>query len=168
MKLLNKELVEVEEHSRCKCDCRKKESDCTKFQRYNRAQCMCICINIEDKNKCLAVSFHSVFFCLLASKIMLSNTIRIIFCLASFFRKVAKKFGMQTLARVDAVNQKNARPEHILMKIHAHVKRYVRLLFRYTLSDGICTSCSEQRITFGHSAAIKRTTYFTKKTHWVV
>lgn len=56
MKLLNKELVEVEEHTRCKCDCRLKPNDCSKFQRYNKAQCMCICINIEDKNKCLAVS----------------------------------------------------------------------------------------------------------------
>lgn len=32
---------------------------------------------------------------------------------------------MQTLARVGVVNRKNARLEHILMKIHAHVKRYV-------------------------------------------
>lgn len=56
MKFLNRELVFVEEHTKCKCDCRKKESECTKFQRYDKSQCMCNCINLEDQNKCLAVS----------------------------------------------------------------------------------------------------------------
>lgn len=53
LKFINRELVFVDEHTKCKCDCRKKESDCTKFQRYDKSQCMCNCVNLEDKNKCL-------------------------------------------------------------------------------------------------------------------
>lgn len=56
MKFLNRELVFVEEHTKCKCDCRKKANECTRFQRYDKSQCMCNCINLEDQNKCLAVS----------------------------------------------------------------------------------------------------------------
>ncbi|XP_031627659.1 uncharacterized protein LOC116343618 [Contarinia nasturtii] len=61
MKFLNKEIVEVEEHTKCKCDCRKKESDCKKNQRYNKSQCLCYCINIEDKNKCLAETEEKIW-----------------------------------------------------------------------------------------------------------
>lgn len=59
-------------------------------------------------------------------------------------RKQARKFGMLKVVRVDAVNLENAPPEHISMKIHAHVNRYDRFYFNYTtLWDGICTSSSE-------------------------
>lgn len=51
-----------------------------------------------------------------------------------FFRRVMKKFGMPTVVRADAVNQNNARLEHILMRIHAHVKRYVRqIMSKYSV-----------------------------------
>lgn len=117
MKLLNKELVEVEEHTRCKCDCRKKESDCTRFQRYNKAQCMCICINIEDKNKCLGVSVKWMLcLCHIHHWILKWFVIH---------RRVARKFGMQKVARADVVNQKNVPLEHISMRILVHAKRYI-------------------------------------------
>lgn len=52
----NKEVVIVEEHTKCKCDCRKKESDCNSRQRYDKRQCSCTCINTDDINKCLSVN----------------------------------------------------------------------------------------------------------------
>ncbi|XP_053678881.1 vascular endothelial growth factor A isoform X2 [Anopheles nili] len=47
------ELVPVEEHVRCKCQCRVKESHCTERQIYNPNNCRCECTNKEDRNQCL-------------------------------------------------------------------------------------------------------------------
>lgn len=52
-KLIGREIIEVEKHTKCKCDCRVKESDCSEYQRYNKASCSCVCMNIEDQKKCL-------------------------------------------------------------------------------------------------------------------
>uniref|UniRef100_A0A182NVH4 Platelet-derived growth factor (PDGF) family profile domain-containing protein n=1 Tax=Anopheles dirus TaxID=7168 RepID=A0A182NVH4_9DIPT len=49
----HRELVPVEEHMRCKCQCRVKESDCTERQLYNPNNCRCECTNKEDRNRCL-------------------------------------------------------------------------------------------------------------------
>lgn len=62
MKFLNKEPVLVEEHLNCKCECKKKESDCSRFQRYNKASCSCLCINTEDQTKCWRVCLSIQFF----------------------------------------------------------------------------------------------------------
>ncbi|XP_052900189.1 uncharacterized protein LOC128306654 isoform X2 [Anopheles moucheti] len=47
------ELVPVEEHVRCKCQCRVKEWHCTDKQVYNPNNCRCECTNKEDRNRCL-------------------------------------------------------------------------------------------------------------------
>ncbi|XP_053667998.1 uncharacterized protein LOC128718394 [Anopheles marshallii] len=47
------ELVPVEEHVRCKCQCRVKEWHCTEKQVYNPNNCRCECTNKEDRNRCL-------------------------------------------------------------------------------------------------------------------
>lgn len=51
-----KEVMIVEEHTRCKCDCRIKEQDCNRFQRYDKSQCKCYCQNVDEQHKCLQVS----------------------------------------------------------------------------------------------------------------
>lgn len=52
-----KDIMPVEEHLKCKCDCRVKEEDCNKaFQKYDKSQCKCYCTNVDDQHKCLQVS----------------------------------------------------------------------------------------------------------------
>jgi len=49
-----KELQIVDEHLKCKCDCKIREEDCNpQFQRYDKSQCKCYCTNIDDQHKCL-------------------------------------------------------------------------------------------------------------------
>ncbi|XP_046802030.1 uncharacterized protein LOC111675245 isoform X1 [Lucilia cuprina] len=45
------EVIPVEQHLECKCDCRKKPEDCNSYQRYQ--DCRCHCINDEAREKCL-------------------------------------------------------------------------------------------------------------------
>uniref|UniRef100_A0A182M748 Platelet-derived growth factor (PDGF) family profile domain-containing protein n=1 Tax=Anopheles culicifacies TaxID=139723 RepID=A0A182M748_9DIPT len=47
------ELVPIEEHVRCKCQCRIKEWHCTEQQTYNPNNCRCECTNKEERNDCL-------------------------------------------------------------------------------------------------------------------
>ncbi|XP_035918596.1 uncharacterized protein LOC118516820 isoform X2 [Anopheles stephensi] len=49
----HRELVPVEEHVRCKCQCRVKEWHCTERQVYNPNNCRCDCTNREDRNRCV-------------------------------------------------------------------------------------------------------------------
>lgn len=53
MPLKEKVPVVVEEHTKCKCDCRIKENDCKRNQIYIKSQCKCECTNVDDHNKCL-------------------------------------------------------------------------------------------------------------------
>lgn len=55
------------------------------------------------------------------------------------FRRATRKYGMQKVVRVDAVNRKNAPQEHISMRIRAHVKRYVWIscLVRHTIFSNV-------------------------------
>uniref|UniRef100_A0AAG5DQW4 Platelet-derived growth factor (PDGF) family profile domain-containing protein n=1 Tax=Anopheles atroparvus TaxID=41427 RepID=A0AAG5DQW4_ANOAO len=46
------ELVPVEEHVRCKCQCRVKDSDCNELQVYNPNNCRCECTNKDDRTQC--------------------------------------------------------------------------------------------------------------------
>ncbi|PSN35921.1 hypothetical protein C0J52_07155 [Blattella germanica] len=48
-----KEIVTVEQHTKCKCDCRVKETDCNSLQEYNKAECRCICMNVDEEQKCI-------------------------------------------------------------------------------------------------------------------
>ncbi|KAK9872171.1 hypothetical protein WA026_016224 [Henosepilachna vigintioctopunctata] len=52
LKFVGKELVVLEKHNKCKCDCRIKAEDCTQFQQYNKQQCRCICKNSDEERKC--------------------------------------------------------------------------------------------------------------------
>lgn len=52
--------VPIQEHTKCKCDCRVKSEDCTKLQQYDQTQCRCNCVNMDDRAKCYAVSLTRV------------------------------------------------------------------------------------------------------------
>ncbi|KAL9879371.1 uncharacterized protein LOC119639092 isoform X1 [Glossina fuscipes] len=45
------DVIPVEQHLECKCDCRIKPEDCNAFQRYQ--DCRCHCTNDEARSKCL-------------------------------------------------------------------------------------------------------------------
>uniref|UniRef100_A0A2M4BT88 Putative secreted protein n=1 Tax=Anopheles marajoara TaxID=58244 RepID=A0A2M4BT88_9DIPT len=47
------ELVPTEEHVKCKCLCRVRESHCNELQVYNPNNCRCECTNREDRNQCV-------------------------------------------------------------------------------------------------------------------
>ncbi|XP_011145783.1 platelet-derived growth factor subunit A isoform X2 [Harpegnathos saltator] len=47
-----RQIVPLEEHTACKCDCRIKEEDCNEKQHYERANCMCVCDNVDEAEKC--------------------------------------------------------------------------------------------------------------------
>uniref|UniRef100_A0A2M3ZCD1 Putative platelet-derived and vascular endothelial growth factors n=1 Tax=Anopheles braziliensis TaxID=58242 RepID=A0A2M3ZCD1_9DIPT len=47
------ELVPTEEHVKCKCLCRIRESHCNELQVYNPNNCRCECTNREDRNQCV-------------------------------------------------------------------------------------------------------------------
>ncbi|XP_014612761.1 PREDICTED: balbiani ring protein 3-like [Polistes canadensis] len=46
-------IVEVEEHTHCKCGCDVMEEHCNNKQIYNEEACSCDCINDEEKLKCM-------------------------------------------------------------------------------------------------------------------
>ncbi|KAL0107690.1 hypothetical protein PUN28_014769 [Cardiocondyla obscurior] len=45
-------IVPLEEHTKCKCDCRVKEEDCNDRQHYESHNCACVCNNIDEEEKC--------------------------------------------------------------------------------------------------------------------
>lgn len=55
--------VIVEEHTKCRCECVVKDTDCNALQKYNKSQCSCMCSNTDDRKKCLDVCRFSFFFC---------------------------------------------------------------------------------------------------------
>ncbi|XP_054088144.1 uncharacterized protein LOC105212013 isoform X2 [Zeugodacus cucurbitae] len=52
MRLYGKEIVVVEQHTKCKCDCRIKAEDCKQYQRYLPDRCTCECTNDDARQKC--------------------------------------------------------------------------------------------------------------------
>lgn len=50
----DKLIVPLEEHTKCKCDCKIKEEDCTEKQTYVLSECACRCNNNDEEQKCLA------------------------------------------------------------------------------------------------------------------
>ncbi|XP_055607710.1 platelet-derived growth factor subunit B isoform X2 [Uranotaenia lowii] len=48
----NRDLVPIEEHVGCACQCRVKEEHCNQLQRYNARNCRCECSNNDDRDKC--------------------------------------------------------------------------------------------------------------------
>jgi len=49
-----KKYVTVEQHIKCKCDCKVKEEHCNELQQYEKSECGCVCINVDDEKKCIA------------------------------------------------------------------------------------------------------------------
>ncbi|XP_055370905.1 uncharacterized protein LOC129605277 isoform X2 [Condylostylus longicornis] len=47
-----REIVTVEQHDSCTCQCIVKAEDCGEFQKYDPINCQCICPNVDDKEKC--------------------------------------------------------------------------------------------------------------------
>nr|XP_018896130.1 PREDICTED: uncharacterized protein LOC109029884 isoform X1 [Bemisia tabaci] len=47
-----KEVIIVEKHTKCKCDCTVKASDCNPLQVYEKNECRCKCANTEKQKKC--------------------------------------------------------------------------------------------------------------------
>ncbi|CAH0560390.1 unnamed protein product [Brassicogethes aeneus] len=52
LKKVGKELIQVEKHNKCKCDCKTKKSDCNIYQEYHANECRCVCKNIDEEQKC--------------------------------------------------------------------------------------------------------------------
>ncbi|KAJ8926396.1 hypothetical protein NQ314_021180 [Rhamnusium bicolor] len=56
LKFIGKEVVVVEKHISCKCDCKVKEevftAHCNKYQEYKESECRCACTNIDEEKKC--------------------------------------------------------------------------------------------------------------------
>ncbi|KAK2587278.1 hypothetical protein KPH14_003008 [Odynerus spinipes] len=48
----DKEIIAVEEHTQCKCDCKIKEEHCNKKQIYEKDICSCVCTNTDEEQKC--------------------------------------------------------------------------------------------------------------------
>lgn len=107
MPLKEKVPVVVEEHTKCKCDCRIKEGDCKRNQVYIKSQCKCECTNVDDHNKCLAVSRNLVTGCvtICVNKIICCRRVR--------------KSGTQTIVLVGVEIQRNVRLERTTTKIRA-------------------------------------------------
>ncbi|KAH0955517.1 hypothetical protein HN011_010674 [Eciton burchellii] len=49
---MGRRIVPLEEHTKCKCDCKIKEEDCTEKQHYEPHNCQCACSNIDEQQKC--------------------------------------------------------------------------------------------------------------------
>ncbi|XP_021924789.1 platelet-derived growth factor subunit B-like isoform X2 [Zootermopsis nevadensis] len=49
-----KKYVTVEQHTKCKCDCKVKEEHCNKLQQYEKSECSCTCVNVDEEQKCIA------------------------------------------------------------------------------------------------------------------
>ncbi|XP_054728834.1 uncharacterized protein LOC129237887 isoform X2 [Anastrepha obliqua] len=53
-RIRGKEIVVVEQHTKCQCDCRIKAEDCNSYQIYRRDMCSCVCTNEDALQKCLS------------------------------------------------------------------------------------------------------------------
>lgn len=106
MPLKEKVPVIVEEHTKCKCDCRIKEHDCKRNQVYVKSQCKCECTNVDDYNKCLSVMVIAYFY------------IFVCFFELNFCYRKHLKFGTRMIALVDVEIQGNVRLERTMMKTH--------------------------------------------------
>lgn len=106
MPLKEKVPVVVEEHTKCKCDCRIKEGDCKRNQVYIKSQCKCECTNVDDHNKCLAV------------RVKICRHWLIPFCVNEIicYRRV-RKFGTQMIVLVGVEIPRNVRLERTTTKI---------------------------------------------------
>lgn len=52
LKLVGKEIVVLEKHTKCKCDCKVRPEDCNIYQVYKKPECRCACTNTDEEKKC--------------------------------------------------------------------------------------------------------------------
>ncbi|CAG9832219.1 unnamed protein product [Diabrotica balteata] len=52
MRYVSKELIPLERHLKCKCDCKVRAEHCLPNQVYRKDECDCICTNTDEENKC--------------------------------------------------------------------------------------------------------------------
>ncbi|KAK6637300.1 hypothetical protein RUM44_007715 [Polyplax serrata] len=52
LRFRGRKIIEVEAHKKCKCDCKIRPQDCSRYQRYNPDKCQCECANYEDEIRC--------------------------------------------------------------------------------------------------------------------
>ncbi|XP_050447063.1 platelet-derived growth factor subunit A-like isoform X1 [Cataglyphis hispanica] len=52
MSYAGRRIVPLEEHTKCKCDCRIKEEHCNEKQHYEPHNCKCVCDNVDEAEKC--------------------------------------------------------------------------------------------------------------------
>ncbi|XP_023030177.2 uncharacterized protein isoform X3 [Leptinotarsa decemlineata] len=56
LKILGKEIIPVEKHTKCKCDCKIKAEvatlHCNQYQEYKPDECRCTCKNTDEEQKC--------------------------------------------------------------------------------------------------------------------
>ncbi|XP_022236400.1 vascular endothelial growth factor A-like isoform X2 [Limulus polyphemus] len=48
----NFEVIGIEKHDKCSCECKQKPSDCTNLQTYQHNLCQCVCINSNIAGTC--------------------------------------------------------------------------------------------------------------------
>ncbi|XP_046665930.1 platelet-derived growth factor subunit A [Homalodisca vitripennis] len=58
LKYKGKEIVTVDRHTKCKCDCKVKKEDCSPLQEYRKGECRCVCTNKDAEAKCNAESLR--------------------------------------------------------------------------------------------------------------
>ena len=49
----SKQIVPLEEHTKCMCDCRIKPEHCNNKQSYVPEECRCMCNNVDEQKKCI-------------------------------------------------------------------------------------------------------------------
>lgn len=52
LKPIEKEIISVERHTKCLCDCITTADDCNQLQHYRKSECKCICKNTDEEKKC--------------------------------------------------------------------------------------------------------------------
>lgn len=52
LKYVGKEIIPIEKHTKCNCDCKVKAKDCNRYQEYNSSLCKCTCRNSDEEKKC--------------------------------------------------------------------------------------------------------------------
>lgn len=50
---VSKEVIPIERHVRCSCECKTRPEDCLPYQKYVKANCECACTNTDEELKCV-------------------------------------------------------------------------------------------------------------------
>ncbi|XP_056636518.1 uncharacterized protein LOC130445053 [Diorhabda sublineata] len=50
---VSKEVIPIERHIQCSCECKTRPEDCLPYQKYVEANCVCACTNTDEELKCI-------------------------------------------------------------------------------------------------------------------